>query len=118
VQTGQGSTGIDPAAFEVMSFDRYGTLIDWETGIVSALRPMLARRSVPLCDDRLLALYADLESRAEQGPDVASGRSSGRWWPGSGLGSASRRPATRWRVPSSRSRRGGPLQTPLTRFES
>jgi 2-haloacid dehalogenase len=29
--------------FDVMSFDCYGTLIDWESGILTALRPLLAR---------------------------------------------------------------------------
>ena len=29
--------------FDVLSFDCYGTLIDWETGILTALRPLLAR---------------------------------------------------------------------------
>ena len=27
--------------FKVLTFDCYGTLIDWETGIVNALRPLL-----------------------------------------------------------------------------
>ena len=30
--------------FKVMSFDCYGTLIDWESGILSALRPLVASR--------------------------------------------------------------------------
>ncbi|MCK4772872.1 MAG: hypothetical protein KAT18_08120 [Candidatus Latescibacteria bacterium] len=30
---------IDPAQFEVLTFDCYGTLIDWEAGIYDALRP-------------------------------------------------------------------------------
>ena len=29
--------------FRVLTFDCYGTLIDWESGIVAALRPLLAR---------------------------------------------------------------------------
>jgi FMN phosphatase YigB (HAD superfamily) len=31
--------------FQILTFDCYGTLIDWETGITKALRPLLARRS-------------------------------------------------------------------------
>jgi FMN phosphatase YigB (HAD superfamily) len=29
--------------FKVMSFDCYGTLIDWESGILAALRPLAHR---------------------------------------------------------------------------
>lgn len=32
--------------FDVLSFDCYGTLIDWETGIYAALAPMLSRAGV------------------------------------------------------------------------
>lgn len=28
--------------FEVLSFDCYGTLIDWENGILNALRPLFS----------------------------------------------------------------------------
>ncbi len=34
--------------FEVMSFDCYGTLIDWESGIIQALAPLLRRAGVDL----------------------------------------------------------------------
>src|ERR1700722_12907709 len=32
--------------FDVLSFDCYGTLIDWESGIHSALKPLLSRVGV------------------------------------------------------------------------
>ncbi|PYT13508.1 MAG: haloacid dehalogenase type II [Acidobacteria bacterium] len=53
---------------EILSFDCYGTLIDWETGLLSALAPVLARhgRSVP--DEELLETFATLEAGAEQPP--------------------------------------------------
>jgi len=53
---------------EILSFDCYGTLIDWETGLLSALAPVLARhgRSVP--DEELLETFATLEVGAEQSP--------------------------------------------------
>lgn len=53
---------------EVISFDCYGTLIDWETGILGALRPMLAERGIELSDEDLLETYAELESGIESGP--------------------------------------------------
>jgi len=58
---------LDFTRFKVLTFDCYGTMIDWETGIFSALRPILAahRKSIP--DSDLLQLYSELEASAEQG---------------------------------------------------
>jgi len=55
------------AQFRLMSFDCYGTLIDWETGIFSALRPILAAHGKTIADSELLRLYSELESDAERG---------------------------------------------------
>lgn len=54
--------------FRALSFDCYGTLIDWETGILGALRPVLARHGVVADDERLLGLYAAAETETEAGP--------------------------------------------------
>src|SRR5438477_12786151 len=51
-----------------LTFDCYGTLIDWERGILAALRPVLARHGLAVADDRLLELYGALEAAAEAGP--------------------------------------------------
>jgi 2-haloacid dehalogenase len=53
--------------FEVLTFDCYGTLIDWETGIWEALRPVLAAHQVNLQPEQVLELYGELESTAEAG---------------------------------------------------
>ncbi len=53
--------------FEVLTFDCYGTLIDWETGIWEALRPVLAAHQVVLQPEQALELYGALESTAEAG---------------------------------------------------
>ena len=53
--------------FQVLSFDCYGTLIDWETGILSSLRPILAAHGKSIGDADLLALYGELEAENEQG---------------------------------------------------
>ena len=58
---------IDFKRYEVLSFDCYGTLIDWESGILAALRPVLKGHALELEDERLLRLYAELESQAEEG---------------------------------------------------
>jgi len=54
-------------AFEVLTFDCYGTLIDWESGIWEALRPVLANHRIGLLADKALELYGELESEAERG---------------------------------------------------
>jgi 2-haloacid dehalogenase len=58
---------LDLTRFQALTFDCYGTMIDWESGIFSALRPILAAHGKMLSDSALLALYAELELAAEQG---------------------------------------------------
>ncbi len=53
--------------YRLVSFDCYGTLIDWETGIFSALRPILTAHGKTIADSELLRLYSELESAAQQG---------------------------------------------------
>ena len=48
--------------FSALTFDCYGTLIDWETGIGEALAPWLERAGVRLERDRVLEAFAQLES--------------------------------------------------------
>jgi 2-haloacid dehalogenase len=59
---------LDFDRFTHLSFDCYGTLIDWETGILAALRPVLDRHGVALSDEQALELYGERESAAERGP--------------------------------------------------
>jgi 2-haloacid dehalogenase len=42
-------------------------LIDWETGILNAVRPVLARHGIPPDDDTVLETYAVCEAAAEAG---------------------------------------------------
>jgi 2-haloacid dehalogenase len=58
---------LDFGQFRILTFDCYGTLIDWETGIFSALRPILVAHNKAISDVDLLTLYSQLESEAEQG---------------------------------------------------
>ena len=53
--------------FRAITFDCYGTLIDWESGIFSAMRPILGAHGKPISDSQLLELYAEFEGAAEQG---------------------------------------------------
>ena len=52
--------------FKVLTFDCYGTLIDWETGIWDALQPLLMTgESSGIRRDDALAAYAKAESATE-----------------------------------------------------
>jgi 2-haloacid dehalogenase len=58
---------LDFSQFEWLSFDCYGTLIDWETGLLDALRPILKAHGAHRTDAELLKMYGVLEARAEAG---------------------------------------------------
>jgi 2-haloacid dehalogenase len=53
--------------FEYVTFDCYGTLINWEAGILAALRPILSAHGVELLDADVLRLYGEFEADAELG---------------------------------------------------
>ena len=50
--------------FEALSFDCYGTLIDWESGLAAVLRPWAISRGLALDDEALLTGVEDLESNS------------------------------------------------------
>jgi 2-haloacid dehalogenase len=56
---------LDFTRFKALTFDCYGTMIDWETGIFSAVRPILAAHDKKITDCALLELYSELELAAE-----------------------------------------------------
>lgn len=59
---------MDLDRFEAITFDCYGTLIDWERGILAALRPILTSHGVTgVADDQLLERFGRLEAEAERG---------------------------------------------------
>lgn len=58
---------LDFDRYEILTFDCYGTLIDWETGILSVLRRILSAHGKSIDDAALLGLYGDFEQRAEHG---------------------------------------------------
>jgi len=51
--------------FEVLSFDCYGTLIDWESGLYAALAPLLSRVGSGLSRDSVLEAFSLRESRQQ-----------------------------------------------------
>jgi len=62
------SIQLDFTGFEILTFDCYGTLIEWESGILPVLRSLLAAHLKTADDATLLQLYGDFEQRAEAAP--------------------------------------------------
>ena len=57
--------------FPILTFDTYGTLIDWETGIWDALQPLCARLADPPTREAALAAFAQVESACQAAnPDL------------------------------------------------
>ena len=57
---------LDLSRFDVLTFDCYGTLVDWEAGILAALRRALP--AVEATDDALLEAFGRHEAAIEAGP--------------------------------------------------
>ena len=56
---------IDYDAYDALTFDCYGTLIDWETGILNGLKAALGSGIDSESDEQLLARFAHHEHAAE-----------------------------------------------------
>src|SRR5262245_35479473 len=56
---------MDFSSIRLITFDCYGTLIDWETGMLRGLRPMFARNGHDVSDGELLAQYGEVEAEIE-----------------------------------------------------
>jgi 2-haloacid dehalogenase len=61
-------TPLDYGRFEALTFDCYGTLIDWETGLTNAFKPIFRGRGVEADADAVLERFAVHEAAAEAGP--------------------------------------------------
>ena len=59
-------TELDLTTFEALSFDCYGTLIDWEAGIAAVLAPWAREQGLDVTDEELLLTYADGEAAVER----------------------------------------------------
>jgi 2-haloalkanoic acid dehalogenase type II len=51
--------------FDALSFDCYGTLIDWEAGLLAVLRPWADEHRLDRTDEQLLTAYSSHEAQAE-----------------------------------------------------
>jgi 2-haloacid dehalogenase len=59
--------GLDFDHFDVLTFDCYGTLIDWEAGILAGLRVALETHGIDTPDDAALEAFARHEAEVEAG---------------------------------------------------
>lgn len=59
---------LDFERFEALTFDCYGTLIDWETGLGEAFRVAMRGHGMELDREDVLERYARYEAAAEAGP--------------------------------------------------
>ncbi|WP_309067026.1 haloacid dehalogenase type II [Microbacterium sp.] len=57
---------LDLTAYSALSFDCYGTLIDWEAGIAAILGPWGRRHDPSLTDEDVLVAYAEHEAAVER----------------------------------------------------
>ena len=57
---------LDLTKYRALSFDCYGTLIDWESGIAAVLAPWAGEQGLDLSDEDLLLAYADNEAAVER----------------------------------------------------
>ena len=56
---------LDFDRFRALTFDCYGTLIDWESGLLAALRSILKSHGQNLGDRQILEIYGELEPKAQ-----------------------------------------------------
>ena len=61
------SNRIDFSQIQWLSFDCYGTLIDWESGILGYLQPLLQGKGHAPGRDEILTLYSEFEPREQAG---------------------------------------------------
>src|ERR687890_152547 len=60
-----GACTVNLGDFDALSFDCYGTLIDWEAGIAAVLRTWARGNGMQLSDEQLLTAYSTHEAQAE-----------------------------------------------------
>jgi 2-haloacid dehalogenase len=58
---------IDLNQYEALTFDCYGTLINWEEGILTSFKPVLQGYNIHLAEEKILENFAEFESELEQG---------------------------------------------------
>lgn len=52
--------------YRLLCFDVYGTLVDWESGILAALQPTLEKNNAQFSREQLLTIYHELEREQQR----------------------------------------------------
>jgi len=60
------TAALDLTRFKALSFDCYGTLIDWEAGMAAVLAPWAREQGLDVSDEALLLAYGDHEAAVER----------------------------------------------------
>lgn len=58
---------LDFSKYQILTFDCYGTIIDWETGISKSLTQILDRHNIDLDRESILNLHAEFEPEIQAG---------------------------------------------------
>ena len=58
---------IDLNNYEVLTFDCYGTMIDWETGVLTAIAPILSNHNIQLSNEQIFDAFGEIENEIEAG---------------------------------------------------
>ncbi len=59
---------LDFETYHVLTFDCYGTLVDWENGIVRTLGGVLGAHGIRIDEEDILGLYGEFEAELERAP--------------------------------------------------
>ncbi|MEM1432708.1 MAG: HAD-IA family hydrolase [Pseudomonadota bacterium] len=65
---------IDSARYDAVTFDCYGTLIDWDTGIANQLGPWAVRTQFPATVAELIGRFADHQRKHQAGRPIQAYR--------------------------------------------
>jgi len=62
------TTKIDGNRYDALTFDCYGTMIDWETGLMGYIQPLLESHDAHAVPSFLLDFYGRTEAKLQSGP--------------------------------------------------
>lgn len=65
---------LDAGSYKWLTFDCYGTIVDWETGITRAVAGLFLEHGVRRTPSEILALFADAEPRVQASEEFLSYR--------------------------------------------
>ena len=52
---------LDPTSFDLLTFDCYGTLVNWEAGIIESVNTVCAQHGTAASDATILTAFGDAE---------------------------------------------------------